>query len=86
MAGGGHHQSVRLDPAIERWSAMRENVYQNFTFTRRASRTAIALGILVPGAIALVAMAYDEKFDMAGKRRGESLITGQSGAKPAAKE
>lgn len=37
----------------------RENVYQNFTFTRRASRTAIALGILVPGAIALVAMAYD---------------------------
>jgi hypothetical protein len=38
---------------------------------------------LLPAAMELI---VQEKFDMAGKRRGESLITGQSGAKPAAQE
>ncbi|KAL7419761.1 hypothetical protein Q5752_005677 [Cryptotrichosporon argae] len=76
MAGDGHHghAPVRFDPALERWSQMRENVYQHFTFTRRATRHVMLWGLVFPAAIAGVAMAYDDKFDWAGKRRGESLL------------
>jgi hypothetical protein len=42
-----------------RLTTQRENVYQTFTFTKRASRTALALGLVVPAAIAAIAMTYD---------------------------
>ncbi|KAK8861329.1 hypothetical protein IAR55_002148 [Kwoniella newhampshirensis] len=82
MAGGhGGFEPVKLDPAIERWSQMRENVYQHFKFTRRATRQVITLGFLVPAFIAGIAVSFDNKYDWAGKQKGSSLLRGTP-AKP----
>lgn len=48
------HHRARVSDAVQR-----ENVYQNFTFTRRATRAAVVLGLVIPGTVALIAMAYD---------------------------
>ncbi|EIW69163.1 hypothetical protein TREMEDRAFT_31545 [Tremella mesenterica DSM 1558] len=72
---------LQLDPAIERWNYMRENVYQTFKFTRRATRHIFILAGLAPASIALIAWSNDAKYDWAGKLRGSSLLS-----KPPAKE
>ncbi|WVR04076.1 hypothetical protein IAU60_001075 [Kwoniella sp. DSM 27419] len=83
MVGGhGGFEPVKMDPAIERWSQMRENVYQHFKFTRRATRQVFTWGLLVPATIALIAVSFDNTHDWAGKQRGSSLLKGAP-AKPA---
>ncbi|WVQ73896.1 hypothetical protein IAR50_003477 [Cryptococcus sp. DSM 104548] len=86
MAGGhGHFQSVKIDPAIERWSQMRENVYQHFKFTPRKTAQVLTWAVAVPALIASIAMASDQKYDWAGKQKGSSLRIGTP-AKPAPME
>ncbi|KAK4685452.1 hypothetical protein P7C73_g4698, partial [Tremellales sp. Uapishka_1] len=74
MAGDGHHNPVRIDPAIERWAYMRENVYQHFAFTRKATRSVFLVGAVLPAAIFAASYYSDAKFDWAGKRQGSSLL------------
>ncbi|GFZ42869.1 hypothetical protein JCM24511_00587 [Saitozyma sp. JCM 24511] len=81
MAGGGHFQPVRLDPALERWNFMRENVYQNFKFTKRATRSVLLFTLVFPAVIAGIAIRYDNKYDWAGKLKGESLLRNAPAAK-----
>lgn len=50
---------MQHDPSIERWAAMRENVYQHFKFTRRNTRTIMLLGVVVPVAIGALCLKYD---------------------------
>lgn len=76
MAGGvsaGSYHPVKLDPAIERWSHMRENTYQNFQFTSRATTRVMLWALLVPVATGFLFVRYDNKFDWAGKMKGSSL-------------
>ena len=40
-------------------TVQRENVYQTFRFTRRATRHIVVLGALVPASIALIAYTFD---------------------------
>ncbi|WVF66705.1 hypothetical protein IAT40_001447 [Kwoniella sp. CBS 6097] len=83
MAGGhGGFEPVKLDPAIERWSQMRENVFQHFKFTKKTTRQVFTWGLVVPATIALIAVTFDNKYDWAGKQKGSSLLRGTP-AKPA---
>ncbi|KAF9036777.1 hypothetical protein BJ165DRAFT_1532874 [Panaeolus papilionaceus] len=67
------HGPVKIDPAIERFSRMREDAYLGFRWTRRTTRT-FALGVLVvPAAIYYLADNYTGKYSFAGKLKGESL-------------
>ncbi|GMK54547.1 hypothetical protein CspeluHIS016_0111330 [Cutaneotrichosporon spelunceum] len=72
MAGKNH--PLLHDPAIDRWAAMRENVYQHFKFSRSATTKVMTWAVIVPVITFAVAVAYDDKLDWAGKRRGESLL------------
>ncbi|GHJ90077.1 hypothetical protein NliqN6_6479 [Naganishia liquefaciens] len=75
MAGGhGGFQPVKIDPAIERWNAMRENVYKTFRFTSKTSRQVVVFGAVVPALIGAACYFNDANQDWAGKRRGESLM------------
>ncbi|KAF9228041.1 hypothetical protein BS17DRAFT_813908 [Gyrodon lividus] len=42
---------LKLDPAIERWNRMREDVYKHFRFTRRTTLISLTGFVLVPGTI-----------------------------------
>ncbi|AFR99005.2 hypothetical protein J008_06999 [Cryptococcus neoformans] len=82
MAGGhGHFEPVKLDPAIERWSQMRENVYQHFRFTPQKTRQVFTYALLLPALVAGISWAYDKKYDWAGKQKGSSLLA-NTPAKP----
>ncbi|WOO78892.1 uncharacterized protein LOC62_02G002431 [Vanrija pseudolonga] len=71
------------DPALDRWAAMRENVYQHYKFTRTITRQTVALGLVLPIAIYAVAAVYDNKYDWAGKLKGSSLLRNPPAPAPA---
>jgi len=72
MAGG--HGSLLKSDAIERWGAMRENVYQNFKFTKKTTRQTMIWAITVPALVLVLTMQQYAKYDWAGKQRGSSLL------------
>ncbi|KAH8081888.1 hypothetical protein HD553DRAFT_343961 [Filobasidium floriforme] len=81
MAGGGHggFEPVKIDPAIERWNHMRENVYRTFKFTPKTARQVTLWGALVPALVGLGAWAANGQLDWAGKQRGQSLYASAPG-------
>ncbi|KAH9923995.1 uncharacterized protein BXZ73DRAFT_103726 [Epithele typhae] len=71
MAGHGY---TKTDPAVDRWNVMREAVYQNFRWNKRTARQAIFGMVLFPAAVYALAYNQHNKWDWAGKRKGESLL------------
>ncbi|KAF8610809.1 hypothetical protein BDV93DRAFT_550592 [Ceratobasidium sp. AG-I] len=70
----GDHGGLKIDPAIERWGAMRDNLWRGFRMTPYAARkVTIWLGV-VPLSVGLMATFLDTKINWAGKRKGESLL------------
>ncbi|KZT03404.1 uncharacterized protein LAESUDRAFT_659799, partial [Laetiporus sulphureus 93-53] len=59
------------DPAIERWGAMRTDVYKHFRFTPKTTIQSIVGMIVIPGA--LFYLAYDQDWSWAGKLKSETL-------------
>ncbi|WVN90386.1 uncharacterized protein L203_105622 [Cryptococcus depauperatus CBS 7841] len=78
---GGNWNAVKIDPAIERWAHMRENVYQNFKFTPKTTKQVVIYGLVLPALTATIAIAFNKKYDWAGKQKGSSLLAGTP-AKP----
>ncbi|KAF8964647.1 hypothetical protein BDZ97DRAFT_875186 [Flammula alnicola] len=66
---------VKIDPAIERFNNMREEVYLNFRWTNRTVRTALLGFVVVPAAIYYVADTYYQRWDFTGKLKGEPLAS-----------
>ncbi|KDQ18119.1 hypothetical protein BOTBODRAFT_29445 [Botryobasidium botryosum FD-172 SS1] len=77
MAGG--HQTLKHDPAIERWYLMRENVYQHFKLTPVVTRKVVAWGLAAPLLCGLLAWKADLRWDWAVKKKGESLLAKPKG-------
>ncbi|EUC67304.1 transmembrane protein, putative, partial [Rhizoctonia solani AG-3 Rhs1AP] len=70
----GDHGALKIDPAIERWAAMRDNLWKGFRMTPYAApRVTLWLGV-VPLALGALATVLDTKIDWNGKRKGESLF------------
>ncbi|SCZ98374.1 BZ3500_MvSof-1268-A1-R1_Chr7-1g09115 [Microbotryum saponariae] len=74
MAGGGHgYQPVKIDPAVESWAYMRENVWRHFRFTNRTTRLSLIWGVLVPVAVYAVALRTDLKWDVIGAKKDDPI-------------
>ncbi|KIM21756.1 hypothetical protein M408DRAFT_332012 [Serendipita vermifera MAFF 305830] len=71
MAGG--HHNLRHDPAIERWYQMREDIYKNFRFTPYATRRVLIWGLAVPALTLYLLHDQAFKWDLRGKKHGETL-------------
>ncbi|KAJ1310136.1 hypothetical protein OPQ81_006881 [Rhizoctonia solani] len=81
----GDHGTLKIDPAIERWGAMRDNLWKGFRMTPYAApRVTLWLGV-VPLALGALATVLDTKIQWAGKRKGESLF-GESPEAPTTAE
>jgi len=65
--------SVKLDPAVERWNKMREDAYKNFKWNNRTARTALIGMVVIPGVVYYIASKTDGRYNWAGTRKGENL-------------
>ncbi|KAI3622928.1 hypothetical protein CBS14141_004261 [Malassezia furfur] len=71
---GGHHRSVKIDPAIERWQAMHNSMYQRFRWTPKNTPSLLFFGIAVPAATLYLFTQTNSKWDWSGKTKDESLL------------
>jgi len=67
--------SVKVDPAVERWNRMREDTYKNFKWNNRTARAALIGMAVIPGVIYYVATKTDVRYSWAGIRKGERIDT-----------
>ncbi|GAA6004624.1 hypothetical protein JCM11491_002171 [Sporobolomyces phaffii] len=86
MAGGhGGYQPVKLDPGVESWNYMRENVWRHFRFTKTTARLSLIWGVLVPVGVFALAQRQDLKWDIVGARRDDPIARfGPSSVRPSA--
>ncbi|GAA5864315.1 hypothetical protein JCM1840_006740 [Sporobolomyces johnsonii] len=74
MAGGhGGYQPVKLDPGVESWAYMRENVWRFFRFTKTTGRLSLIFGVIIPVGTFVMAQHQDLKWDIAGARRDDPI-------------
>ncbi|KAL8292570.1 hypothetical protein RQP46_001182 [Phenoliferia psychrophenolica] len=64
---------VRLDPGVESWNVMRENVWKTFRFTNRTARLSIIWGVLVPVGVFTFCQRQDLKWDILAAKRDAPL-------------
>lgn len=55
----GDHHYLKTDPAIERWSEMRQNQHKYFAWNARNARLTIVWGLLVPIGLTWLAFRTD---------------------------
>ncbi|CCA71089.1 hypothetical protein PIIN_05024 [Serendipita indica DSM 11827] len=70
---GGGHNSLKHDPAIEKWYQMREDIYKGFRFTPYATRRVLLWGVAVPALTFYIVYDNANKWSFKGKTHGESL-------------
>ncbi|KAK9476649.1 hypothetical protein V1514DRAFT_336196 [Lipomyces japonicus] len=74
MAGDHHGPStLRRDPAIDRHFEMRENYEKYFRWTRKTTRQAFGLLVVIPGALLWLGYKYEGKINFEAKKRGQSI-------------
>lgn len=70
----GHHPTpLTLDPAYVKYNNMWINRYKYFRWTGRTAKITFAYMVVVPSIIGYIAYTSDGKYDMRGKRRGDSI-------------
>ncbi|KAM0750474.1 hypothetical protein T439DRAFT_289429 [Meredithblackwellia eburnea MCA 4105] len=78
MGGHGDYHPVKLDPAVESWNVMRENVWKTFRFTNRTARLSLIWGIFVPVGVFAVCQAQDVRPTLqllTDTRQGENFLS-----------
>ncbi|ORY91473.1 hypothetical protein BCR35DRAFT_298636 [Leucosporidium creatinivorum] len=73
MGGHGGYQPVKLDPGVESWNYMRENVWKHFRFTNKTARLSLLWGVLVPIGVYSICQQQDLKWDILGAKRDSPL-------------
>ncbi|BGP31059.1 hypothetical protein JCM10296v2_002823 [Rhodotorula toruloides] len=73
MGGSGGYHPVKIDPGVEAFAYMRENVWQHFRFTNRTTRLAVLWGVVVPSLVYAVSYQQDLKWDLLGARRDDPI-------------
>lgn len=70
----GHHPTpLTLDPAYVKYNNMWINRYKYFRWTGRTAKITFAYMVVVPSIIGYIAYTSDGKYDMRGKRRGDTI-------------
>ncbi|TVY23644.1 hypothetical protein LHYA1_G007781, partial [Lachnellula hyalina] len=66
--------AVALDPALVKYNNMVTNRHKYFRWTGRTARITFAYMIAFPALIGYIAYKYEGKFEMRGKRRGDTIV------------
>ncbi|KAF2143320.1 uncharacterized protein K452DRAFT_286152 [Aplosporella prunicola CBS 121167] len=69
----GDHHTLSLDPALVKYNNVNVNRHKYFRWTPRTAWYSIAYCVLVPSVLGYIAYSTDGKFDLRGKRRGDSI-------------
>ncbi|KAL2014857.1 hypothetical protein VTN00DRAFT_2382 [Thermoascus crustaceus] len=69
----GPSKSLVLDPAIQKYYELNQNRYKYFRWTPRTAWLSFVYMVAIPGALGFVAYKTDGKYDMRGKRRGDTI-------------
>ncbi|KAL2357017.1 hypothetical protein BJ546DRAFT_424476 [Cryomyces antarcticus] len=69
----GHNNSLAMDPALVRYANLDTNRAKYFRWTGRTARITFAYVVLVPSMFGYLAYTTDGKYDMRGKRRGDTI-------------
>ncbi|KAF2843507.1 hypothetical protein M501DRAFT_994450 [Patellaria atrata CBS 101060] len=70
----GHNKSLLQDPALMRYADVNANRHKYFRFTSRTAWIAFAYVIAFPSFMGFLAYTTDGKYDMRGKRRGDTIV------------
>lgn len=71
----GHHPTpLTLDPAYVKYNNMWINRYKYFRWTGRTVKITFAYMVVVPSIIGYLAYTSDGKYNMRGKRRGDTIV------------
>ncbi|KAI8983818.1 hypothetical protein BDB01DRAFT_843145 [Pilobolus umbonatus] len=66
-------EGLKIDPALERWAAMRENTHLHFKWNSSNVRKSLFWGIAIPVGLTLLAFKTDRKWNFAGAQTKEDL-------------
>ncbi|KAH6681617.1 hypothetical protein BGZ60DRAFT_411460 [Tricladium varicosporioides] len=69
----GNH-GISLDPALVKYANMMTNRHKYFRWTGRTARITFAYMVAFPAFIGYWAYTTDGKWDMRGKRRGDTIV------------
>ncbi|PLW24387.1 hypothetical protein PCASD_04744 [Puccinia coronata f. sp. avenae] len=73
--GGSHHgfQALKKNVHIDRYAGMRDQVMTTFKYTPRTARNTFLILGMVPLGLLYISVIDANKWDLAGKRKNESL-------------
>ncbi|PWZ01145.1 hypothetical protein BCV70DRAFT_199511 [Testicularia cyperi] len=74
MAGGNYHP-FKADPALDRWQNLHSTMYQRFRMTPANTRAVLLWGLTVPVLTYYAASYTNDRWDLRGKTREDSLLT-----------
>ncbi|KAF2197583.1 hypothetical protein GQ43DRAFT_458411 [Delitschia confertaspora ATCC 74209] len=70
----GHNKSpLHQDPAILKWYNMHQNRYKHFRWTKRTAWLTFVYVVAVPSVFGAMGYMTDGKWEMRGKRRGDTI-------------
>ncbi|KAI9755547.1 MAG: hypothetical protein M1815_004861 [Lichina confinis] len=70
---GGNPPTLAFDPAYVKWNNMMRNRYKYFRWTPRTTWITFAYVILVPSIFGYIGYSTDGKYELRGKRRGDTI-------------
>ncbi|KAM3068719.1 hypothetical protein ACMFMG_010896 [Clarireedia jacksonii] len=73
MAGGSNHNPLALDPALVKYANMSVNRHKYFRWNARTARITFVFAVFVPTLLGIAAYKTEGKWDMRGKRRGDTI-------------
>ncbi|GAP90010.1 putative NADH:ubiquinone oxidoreductase subunit [Rosellinia necatrix] len=71
--GGLQHYRMAMDPAIQKLGTMTTNRHKYFRWSKRTAGITVMFTVLMPSILGVIAYNTDGKFDLRGKRKGDSV-------------
>ncbi|BCS18569.1 uncharacterized protein APUU_11397A [Aspergillus puulaauensis] len=69
----GPSKSMILDPALQKYYEISANRYKYFRWTPRTAWHSLLYMVLIPASLGYVAYKTDGKYDLRGKRKGDTI-------------
>ncbi|CEO59552.1 NADH:ubiquinone oxidoreductase 6.6kD subunit [Penicillium brasilianum] len=69
----GPSKSLVLDPALQKYYELNANRYKYFRWTPRHAWLSFVYMLAIPGALTWVAYKTEGKYELRGKRRGDTI-------------
>ncbi|KAL5333279.1 hypothetical protein BJX70DRAFT_392327 [Aspergillus crustosus] len=69
----GPSKSMILDPALQKYYEVTVNRYKYFRWTPRTAWHSLLYVVLIPASLGYVAYKTDGKYDLRGKRKGDTI-------------